>query len=52
MLTGTVIAFISSLFFALLGFASFSSGSRGPEIICLFVMLVSAMAGVLLWQTS
>ena len=52
MLTGTVIAFMTSLLFALLGFASFSSGSRGAEIICLFVMLACVMAGVLALQAT
>jgi hypothetical protein len=52
MLEGTVIAFISSLLFGLLGYTGFSSGSRGVELLFLFMMLAGVMLGVLLLQTT
>ncbi len=48
MITGAIIAFISSLFLGLLSSTTMAVRSRGIAIVCLFVMMVSVMLVVML----
>lgn len=48
MITGAIIAFISSLFLGLLSSTASAVRSRGIEVVCLFVMMVSVMLVVML----